>query len=59
MKVYSTQVHCTKMAMGIDRYRKLQSFDQTGSEKMFEPEVKNFIFGKLVKNCLEGPILVF
>jgi len=47
------------MAMGIDLYRKWQSLDQTGSEKNFEPEVKNIIFGKLVKNCLESHILVF
>ena len=47
------------MAMGIVRYRKLQSFDQTGSEKILEPEVKKYIFEKLVKNCLESPILVF
>ena len=45
--------------MGIDRYRKLQSFDQTGSEKNFEPEVKKYIFRKLVKNYFESPILVF
>ena len=36
-----------------------QSFDQTGNEKNFEPEVKKNIFRKLVKNCLESPILVF
>ena len=59
MKLYSSQVHCQKMAMGIDRYRKLQSFDQTGSEKNFEPEVKKYIFRKLVKNYFESPILVF
>ena len=45
--------------MRINCYRKLQSFDQTGSENFFETEVKNNIFGKLVKNCLESPILVF
>ena len=45
--------------MGIDRYRKLQSFDQTGSEKNFETEVKKYIFRKLVKNYFESPILVF
>jgi len=48
-----------KMAIGIDPYRKWQSFDQTGSEKIFESEVKNRIYEKLVKNCLESSILVF
>jgi len=28
-------------------------------KKIFEPEVKKYIFEKLVKNCLESPILVF
>ena len=27
--------------------------------KKFESEVEKYIFGKLVKNCLESPILVF
>ena len=45
--------------MGIDHYRKLQAFDQTGSEKNFEPEAKKYIFRKLVKNSFESPILVF
>ena len=27
--------------------------------KKNEPEVKKYIFGKLVKNCLESSILVF
>ena len=36
------------MAMKIYRYCKLQSFDQTGSEKFLEPVVKQYIFGKLV-----------
>ena len=43
--------------MGIDRYRKLQSFDQTGNEKNLKPEVKKHIIGKLVKNW--NPIPVF
>ena len=34
MEDYLKQFHCTKMTMEIDRYRKLQSFDQTGSEKI-------------------------
>ena len=59
MKIHLFSVHCKKLAMGIDLYRKLQSLDQTGSEKKLEPEVKNSIFGKLVKNCFESPILVF
>ena len=59
MKVYLSKIHWAKMAIRIVRYRKLQSFDQTGNEKNFEPEVKKIIFRKLVKNCLESPILVF
>ena len=59
MKVYSFLVHCEKMAIGIGSYRKLQTFDQTGNEKILEPEVKKSIFGKLIKNRLESPILVF
>ena len=47
------------MPMGIDCNRKLQSFDQTGNEKIFEPEVEKNIFRKIVKNCLKSPILVF
>jgi len=35
------------------------AFDQTGSEKILKPEVKKYIFEKLVKNCLESYILVF
>ena len=52
MKVNSSQVHREKMPMGIDCYRKLQSFDPTGSEKIFEPEVKKYIFGKLIKTVM-------
>ena len=47
------------MAIGIGRYRKLQSFDQTGSKKILEPEVKKYIFEKLVKNYLKSPSLIF
>ena len=59
IKVYSSKIYCVKMAIRIVRYRKLQSFDQTGNEKNFEPEVRKISFQKLVKNCLESPILVF
>ena len=33
MKIHLFSVHCKKLAMGIDLYRKLQSLDQAGSEK--------------------------
>ena len=31
----------------------------TGSEKILKPEVKKYIFEKLITNCLESYILVF
>jgi len=59
MKVGLSLVHCEKMANRSSTYRKLQAFDQTGSEKILKPEVKKYFSGKLVKNYFKTSILVF
>ena len=52
-------IYCEKMANRSLSYRKFQAFDHTGSENILKPEVKKYIFEKLVKNCFKSCILVF
>ena len=51
IKIGPCLVDCESIWTRLWTYRKLQSFDQTGNEKKFEPEVKKCIFRKLVKNA--------
>ena len=38
-----------KMADRSHSHRQLQAFDQTGSEEIFKPEIKQYIFEKFAK----------